>query len=224
MTSRVVSRTNSRVDLQYLAHMPYDSAVAGTGGASTGDENRAFLQAEFVALRAEIERRSTAQQAILVLYITGAGLVTTAAIKGHESVLALLVLPFICPAIAAMYIDHHNKIGQVGNYLDYLCGHHFGHHNNWEAWSREPAHDFGDTHSWKRGVRWIILFPACVAVALPAIYVYRPSRDNALLLIALRFGVVPGAALAVAYAARLVIKSLPRYLPVVDCECQICSR
>lgn len=93
-----------------------------------------YFRAEFTGLRAEIDRRSNAQQGLLVLYVTGVGIASTVAVEAGAKALSLLLLPFASLAFASLFIDHHEAIGRIGIYLRMTSHRLAGDEQTWEEW------------------------------------------------------------------------------------------
>lgn len=83
-------------------------------------------EAEYAALRAEIERRSTVQQALLVLYLTAVGAIVSLAFKSGVDVGSLrstrsyflaLLIPYTGLALARLWLDHHEAVLRIGGYI-----------------------------------------------------------------------------------------------------------
>lgn len=73
--------------------------------------------AEFTALRDEIGRRSTSQQAQLGLALTVSTSVFGVVLAGKASVHLLLALPFATGPLAMLFIDNHWTICHLGRYI-----------------------------------------------------------------------------------------------------------
>ncbi len=135
-----------------------------------------FYKAEFAALRAEIDRRSNAQQGLMVMYVTGIGVAVTVATRGTSpadgdaetpggfAVLALLVLPFISLALATLFLDHHYKIRQIGDYIAETCTERIGMTVHWQAWN-ERRHGPRRRTSWWTGPFFIFACSSLWALA-----------------------------------------------------------
>lgn len=105
----------------------------------TPSETKAFYLAGFTALRSEIDRRSTAQQGIIVIYLTGAGVTATVAARGGGGLFALLVLPFVSLAFARLYVDHHYEIQRIGAYNRELWKTRLSGSDTWEDESNKQS-------------------------------------------------------------------------------------
>jgi hypothetical protein len=73
--------------------------------------------AEFGALREEIGRRSTTQQALLGLLLTISTTMYGATLSRRIPVHLLLALPFVTAPLAMQFIDHHWTICHIGAYI-----------------------------------------------------------------------------------------------------------
>lgn len=121
------------------------------------DEAAEFYRAEFVALRAEIERRANSQQAILLLQVTAVGAVGTVAAQGGDTALTPLVLPFVSLALALLYVDHHQQIRRIGHYILATWDARLPTHVTWEAaWRRQHRRSSDDQLWW--APPWVIFF------------------------------------------------------------------
>ena len=74
------------------------------------------LLAEYEALRAEINRRSQAQQTLAVLCITASGAIASFALS-RNLVPVLLLQPMLGACLGLLYADHGNSIHNIGRYL-----------------------------------------------------------------------------------------------------------
>lgn len=121
------------------------------------DEAAEFYRAEFVALRAEIERRASSQQAILLLQITAVGAVGTVTAQGDSDALTPLVLPFVSLALALLYVDHHQQIRRIGGYILTTWRARLPDCLTWEAaWRLELRRSSDDQLWW--APPWVIFF------------------------------------------------------------------
>lgn len=82
-----------------------------------GDVLATALIAEYNALRAEIDRRSQAQQTLsnLALTLTGA---TVAYALANDAIVVLLLQPIIASALGLLYADHGKAIRRAGRYVE----------------------------------------------------------------------------------------------------------
>lgn len=88
------------------------------------DQDDGMLQArlaEYASQRAEIGWRTQAQQTLLGLNVTAVGLVGSAALTATGRRHLLLVLPYICPALAMAWLDHGRSIANIAYYLRARC-------------------------------------------------------------------------------------------------------
>jgi hypothetical protein len=86
-------------------------------GMATGDAAVTVLLAEYNALRAEIDRRSQAQQTLSNLALTLSGALVAYAIA-HDSVVVLVLQPIVASALGLLYADHSLAIRRASRYLD----------------------------------------------------------------------------------------------------------
>lgn len=87
---------------------------------ATGDTAVTVLLAEYGALRAEIDRRSQAQQTMLNLALTFSGALLAYAVA-HETIAVLLLQPIVVCALGLLYADHGFMIRRIGRYLRDHC-------------------------------------------------------------------------------------------------------
>lgn len=74
--------------------------------------------AEFSALRAEISKRSEAQNSLLSLNITALGTVGGFVLSQKADIKLLLLLPILSPVLGMLYLDHGTNIANIGRYID----------------------------------------------------------------------------------------------------------
>jgi hypothetical protein len=95
--------------------------------------------AEYESLRREIERRSTTQQALIVLNLAGVVAVTTAVAKMHNrdtGALVLLVIAFASYALGRLWLDHHRAIKAIARYISEELEPRL--QLGWESWTNKP--------------------------------------------------------------------------------------
>jgi hypothetical protein len=73
--------------------------------------------AEYASHRAEIGWRTNAQQTLLGLNVTAAGLVGSAALSAPSRRLLLLVLPYVCSALGMAWLDHGRSIAKTAQHI-----------------------------------------------------------------------------------------------------------
>jgi hypothetical protein len=81
------------------------------------DASAALLVARFQAIRAEIDRRSTHQQAVIALNISAIGALGAFALSHPDQVVVLLVLPILCLCLGLIYLDHAKTIEHLASYM-----------------------------------------------------------------------------------------------------------
>jgi hypothetical protein len=79
--------------------------------------------AEYAAHRAEIGWRTQAQQTLLSLNVTAAGLVGSAALTADARRPLLLLLPYICTALGMAWLDHGRSIAATAKYIRTVVWH-----------------------------------------------------------------------------------------------------
>jgi hypothetical protein len=95
-----------------------------TNGSDSAEQD---VRAEFASLRAEVERRATIQQALVVLNLTAmAGLtraVTSsspnagASLKSDRGFFLAVLIPFVSFALGHLWIDNDAGIARIGSYI-----------------------------------------------------------------------------------------------------------
>jgi hypothetical protein len=75
------------------------------------------LLAQFTALRAEIQNRSTIQASIVSLNITAIGVIAGFVFAQHADPRVMFVIPILSPILGMVYIDHHVNIGNIGRFI-----------------------------------------------------------------------------------------------------------
>jgi cobalamin synthase len=135
---------------------------------STTPDSSAKLE-EFKALRAEIDRRSNAQQAIVGAELVAVTALTSLALSRANNVGVLLILPVVSLFLAVQWYDHRLTIRSIGEYV----GDEMGAFGKWEKKGKPPA--------W--GKYWGLvatlgLFPAVSGGAVLALLVTGLSRSK----------------------------------------------
>lgn len=121
--------------------------------------------AEFTALRAEIERRSTHQHNLIALQVTSAGTLFGFAISAADRGVLLLILPLTSYMLAARYVAYYFGIKLVADYISEVLSPQVGGSLQWEKWRLGNMHRYHD-----RALTLVhplyILFPGVAAMAL----------------------------------------------------------
>lgn len=136
------------------------------------DEAPEFFRTEFTALRAEIDRRSTSQQGIIVVFITAAGVAATVASRGGQSLFTLLILPFAGLAFSRLYLDHHLQIERIGKYLLDTWATRLSGAQTWEAWLegvRTGEKRLRTDHLWRSPPAYIFVGTSLAAVVIASL-------------------------------------------------------
>lgn len=136
---------------------------------STAADQSARLE-EFKALRAEIDRRSNVQQAIVGVEIVALTTLISVALSKTNNVGVLLVLPIVSLFLAVQWYDHRLTIRSIGAYIGKL-----GAFGKWEQT------DKGKPPAW--GKYWGLLatlgvFPAASCGAVAALLFAGLDRNN----------------------------------------------
>ena len=129
----------------------------------TSDDSAGPL-AEFSALRQEIDRRSTAQQAILVLQITAAGAVGGFVLRDPGKIVVLLVVPLASFAFCSIYLENAFQIHRIGSYVRHTLSKRVPGGLGWESWSRDRPPNWAHNVTWN--VSLFAMFPLVAAAAL----------------------------------------------------------
>jgi hypothetical protein len=122
-----------------------------------------ILLAEYTALRAEIERRSTTQWNIFALQITAAGAVTGLAISAMSNLALLLIVPMVSYTLGNRYILHDFHLKLIRRYLRESLSGRLNDQLQWDGWrSRELAAEDA-TRRWFTATGWTVLHPTRLA-------------------------------------------------------------
>jgi len=89
--------------------------------------------AEFSALRAEVQRRSTTQQALVGLNLTVLAAVAGAVASSDVGADFLLVLPLVSSVLGLFWLDHARNIELIGSYIANELWHW---EPSWESYGR----------------------------------------------------------------------------------------
>src|SRR5215472_774407 len=76
-----------------------------------------ILIAQFTALRAEIQNRSTFQTTIVSINVTAIGVISGFYFAQHGDPRVLFVLPILSPILGMMYVDQDANIGNIGRFI-----------------------------------------------------------------------------------------------------------
>ena len=76
-----------------------------------------ILLAQFTALRAEIQNRSTFQTTIVSINVTAIGVISGFYFAQHGDPRVLFVLPILSPILGMMYVDQDANIGNIGRFI-----------------------------------------------------------------------------------------------------------
>lgn len=93
---------------------------AGSTGEALSDAQKQVataLLAQFTALRAEIQNRSTFQTTIVSLNITAIGVISGFFFAQHADPRVMFIIPVLSPILGMMYVDHDVNIGNIGRFI-----------------------------------------------------------------------------------------------------------
>jgi hypothetical protein len=153
-----------------------------------------ILLAEFTALRAEIERRTTIQWNIFALQIASAGAVGSLAIASASQTVLLLVIPLSSYMFGSRYILHDYHIKLIHKYIRDTLSVGLRGKLAWERHKEEAlAHE--SSRGWFTATAWKLTHPtrlafegvailALASVALAALYNWGNERPSWYLILA----------------------------------------
>jgi hypothetical protein len=173
-----------------LVHSPLPSREDG----SVTEPEDQILLAEFTALRAEIERRTTIQWNIFALQIASAGAVGSLAIASASQTVLLLVIPLSSYMFGSRYILHDYHIKLIHKYIRDTLSVGLRGKLAWERHKEEAlAHE--SSRGWFTATAWKLTHPtrlafegvailALASVALAALYNWGNERPSWYLILA----------------------------------------
>lgn len=146
------------------------------------------MLAEYAALRAEVERRSTVQWNVFALQVTSAGAIASLAISTSTNVALLLIIPLSSTMLGGRYILHDFHIKLINQYISDSLSPRLDGQLQWGRWKNERM-STGGVRRWFGVTRWNTGHPtrlafegvavlALVAAALAATYTWwtRPPQ------------------------------------------------
>lgn len=142
---------------QEIPPNPKSHAVSEAPMNYSPDKAVDIMLAEFSALRAEIDNRTSAQQRISysMLFITGT--LITLGINQRE-ILLLLISPVLTLFLAIRYADHDAQIARVGDYIERRIENRLR-ELSWEHWLySDDAHPCYGRSGRARGLAWRGIF------------------------------------------------------------------
>lgn len=124
--------------------------------------------AEFVALRQEIERRSTMQHNLFALQLTASAVLFSFALSRSGRSGFLLIIPVTTFMLCARYVDQIYGIQNAGRYIREVLDSHVSGGLGWEAWihAKGDGRKAGQFSQARRVTALIVTFPAVAAGAL----------------------------------------------------------
>jgi hypothetical protein len=132
--------------------------------ANDGDSGvREVALAEYSALRAEVERRTSIQWNVFALQMGSAGAIASLAIASRSSIGLLLLVPFSSYMLGSRYILHDFHIKLIHQYIQSDLSPRLQHELRWECWkTRAVAADTG-ADRWLTAAGWNFTHPTRLA-------------------------------------------------------------
>ena len=170
---------------------PKDSSVPSPNPLwtnSSPEDHRSWVMGEFSALRSEIDRRSTTQQAILGLQVTSALTLSGIAITHHPYASVLFLIGPSSLLLFLQWLDHRRTIRLVARYIRTSLEPHLvdspqpsggGSEQvplGWQ-WYRY-AHPDSTSHRFIWTVPMILLFSGVTAAALIGAWILIPTLNS----------------------------------------------
>jgi hypothetical protein len=160
---------------------PGSSDEVGSSSQAVGAElaGQAML-AEYVALRAEFDRRANVQWNVFALQITSAGVIASLALSHVSDVALLLAIPLSSYMLGSRYILHDYHLKLISRYVRDSLSERLGDNLAWESWKISQTKRDVEPRRWLtptgwnmlhptrlafEGVAWLALFTAALAAA-----------------------------------------------------------
>lgn len=122
-----------------------------------------ILLAEYAALRAEAERRTTIQWNVVALQLASAGAITSLAITATANLALLLIVPLMSYMLGNRYILHDVHLKLIRRYIRDSLSARLSGHLQWEGWrDQELAPDVA-RRRWFTATGWNSLHPTRLA-------------------------------------------------------------
>lgn len=141
------------------------TTVGTTSGNERGHEGPL---AEFVALRQEIERRSTMMHNLFALQLTAAAVIFSFALSRSGRSAFLLIIPVSTFMLCARYVDQVYGVRNAGQYIRSVLDSRVPGGLGWEKWIREEGNQskVAQFSQLRRLTALMVTFPAIAAGAL----------------------------------------------------------
>jgi uncharacterized membrane protein len=120
-----------------------------------GDGTQIML-AEYTALRAEAERRASAQWNVFALQLASAGAIASVAISASSNLALLLLIPLSSYLLGSRYILHDFHIKLIRRYVRDSLAERLSGHLRWENW-RSAALSTPTSRGWFSVTGWNIM-------------------------------------------------------------------
>jgi hypothetical protein len=122
-----------------------------------GADGTQVLLAEYAALRAEIERRSTIQWNIFALQVAAAGAITSLAISSVANVALLLMVPLVSYMLGNRYILHDYHVKLIRRYLRDSLSNRLDGQLQWDGWRAAELREAVGRNRWFTATGWNLL-------------------------------------------------------------------
>ena len=121
------------------------------------------MLAEYSALRAEVERRSSIQWNVFALQVGSAGTIASLAISTSSNLALLLVVPLSSYMLGSRYLlyDYHIKL--IHKYIEVSLSRRLGNNLQWEHWKGKASSRITDKDQWLTPTGWNLLHPTRLA-------------------------------------------------------------
>jgi hypothetical protein len=128
--------------------------------AQTADQS---MLAEYVALRAEVDRRATVQWNVLALQLTSTGVIASLAISHASEIGLLLVIPLSSYMLGSRYILHDFHMKLISRYIRDSLSERLGGNLAWESWKISQITSDTGPRGWLTPTAWNLLHPTRLA-------------------------------------------------------------
>lgn len=137
-----------------------DQAPDGEAGASPPNSDRmTILLAEYAALRAEMERRTSIQWNVVALQVSSAGVLSSLALSDTTHNALLLLLPLSSYVFGSRYVLHDYHIKLINRYIRHSLSDRLGGHLEWQTWKPTQIEIDLMHNRHPAVVRWNVLHP-----------------------------------------------------------------
>lgn len=127
------------------------------------DDVTQILLAEYAALRAEAERRTTIQWNVVALQLASAGAITSLAIAAAGNVALLLIVPLMSYMLGNRYILHDVHLKLIRRYIRDSLSTRLSGQLQWEGWRDQELAPEVARQRWFTATGWNPLHPTRLA-------------------------------------------------------------